>query len=329
MNRNGGQAAEMTAPSRWQTWKQDFTTWVKGGFVPEPIAAWQWFLMRLGFAALVLWTFWDWHPYRLSTQSTPVGLARWVDLTWLHAAGTPITWVPNAGLYEEVFLGAAVLAALYVIGIGLRWVLPLLAVAHVLVWTFYNSQGYTYHGMQMISLVILGQAIVVWCWHGRSAEVMRARMWFYCRGIILVGYVTSVLTKITNSKGLWLWNSKYLSVELIKSHRLSYYKDLEPEMAGDPPSAHFLLEHPYVAQLIFGLGFFVELFAWLGLRDRKWSCIVGVAIILMHLSITWLMRLSFTNHQILCFIFLVNAPALLALAVVRLRSPAAATLPAR
>lgn len=313
------------AESRWQRWKRSFVAWAKGGFVPEPITAWEWFFMRLGFAALVLWTFWDWHPYRLSKEEFPVGLARipGLDLTWLHFTPSPLNWVSNTGLYEEFFLGACGLMGFYVIGIGLRFVLPVVTLAHVLVWTYYNSQGYTYHGMQMISLALIGQSIAVWWFRKAPLSVLHANLWYYTRGIILVGYVTSVLTKITNSKGLWLWNSKYLSVELIKSHRLSYYKDLEPEFAGDPPSAHFLFDHPYLAQLIFGMGFFVELLAWLGLRDRRWSCIVGVAIIAMHLSITWLMRLSFTNHQILCFIFLVNVPGLVALAVMRnQKSPA-------
>ncbi len=308
------------AATRMQRWKAGFTTWVKGGFVPEKISAWEWFFMRLGFAALVAWNFYDWHPFRLSSQTDPVGIARAVDLTWLHHVTGPMDWgQPLTGLYQEFFVAACVLLAFYVAGIGLRWVLPLLSVMHVLVWTFNNSQGYTYHGMQMISIMLLGQACVVW-WKRRStAADLRAQLWYYSRGIIIVGYVSSVLTKIVNSKGLWMWNSQYLSVEIIKTHRLSYYKDLEPEMAGDPASALFLLHHPYVAQMIFSIGFLIELFAWVGLRDRKWSCITGMVIILMHLSITWLMRLTFTNHQILCFIFLVNVPWLLALAWVRMR----------
>lgn len=86
-----------------------------------------------------------------------------------------------------------------------------------------------------------------------------------------------------------------------------------------PQSAILLLNHPYLAMLIFDTGFFIELAAWMGLRDRKWSCYMGVAIIILHLSIAWLMRLSFTNHQILCLIFLVNVPWLIALAVSRAR----------
>jgi hypothetical protein len=322
-----------TPPTRLQRWRAGFVRWAKAGFVPEPISRWQWFLMRLLFGAMLVFIFTDWHPFRHVAQDKPKGVANFVDLTWLHhgimepgeelgARGAgPLTWVPRAGLYEEFLVIACILIAVYVLGYGIRFVLPVLALMHMLVWTYHDSQGYTYHGHQMISIMLLGQAAVAW-WKCKQPDAeQRAQLWYYSRGIILAGYVTSVVTKIINSKGMWLWNSQYLSVEIIKTHRLSYYKDLEVEFAGDPASATLLLDHPYLAMLIFDVGFFIELFAWVGLRDRKWSCFMGISIIILHLSIAWLMRLSFTNHQILCFIFLVNVPWLIALAVSRARSP--------
>lgn len=338
-------ASAATPPTRLQRLKAGFVSWVQGGFVPEPISRWEWFTMRLLFGAMLVWIFTDWHPFRHVSQDKPKGIANFVDLTWLHygahdegegqmavnesgekaktsARGAgPLTWVPRAGLYEEFLVIACVLVAIYVLGYGIRFVLPVLAILHMLVWTYHDSQGYTYHGHQMISIMLFGQAAVAWWkWKEVDAE-QRAQLWYYSRGIILAGYITSVLSKIINSKGMWLWNSQYLSVEIIKTHRLSFYKDLEVEFAGDPASATLMLHHPYLAMLLFDAGFFIELFAWVGLRDRKWSCFMGVSIILLHLSIAWLMRLSFTNHQILCFIFLVNVPWLIALAVSRARSP--------
>jgi hypothetical protein len=334
MEANPG-SASTPAPTRTQRWKARFVSWAKGGFVPEPISRWEWFLMRLLFGAMLVWLFTDWHPFRHVAQ----------DLTWLHdgahdegegqiiineagekektsARGAgPLTWVPRAGLYEEFLVIACVLIAAYVLGLGIRFVLPVLALMHMLVWTYHDSQGYTYHGHQMVSIMLMGQAAVAWWKRKQPDAEQRSQLWYYSRGIILAGYITSVVTKIINSKCMWLWNSQYLSVELVKTHRLSYYKNLEPQFAGDPQSATLLLHHPYLAMLLFDVGFFIELFAWVGLRDRKWSCIMGISIIIMHLSIAWLMRLSFTNHQILCLIFLVNVPWLIALAVARVKEP--------
>lgn len=341
-------SASTSAPTRTQRWKAAFVTWAKGGFVPEPITRWEWFIMRLLFGAMLVWLFTDWHPFRHVAQDKPKGIANFVDLTWLHygapdegegqivvneagekvktsARGAgPLTWVPRAGLYEEFLVIACVLIAVYVLGYGIRFVLPVLAIMHMLVWTYHDSQGYTYHGHQMVSIMLFGQAAVAWWKRKQPNGEQHAQLWYYSRGIIIAGYITSVVTKIINSKGMWLWNSQYLCVEIIKTHRLSYYKDLEVEFAGDPASATLMLHHPYLAIVLFGVGFFIELFAWLGMRDRKWSCFMGVCIIVLHLSIAWLMRLSFTNHQILCFIFLVNVPWLIAVVLRRYQQPALA-----
>lgn len=276
--------------------KSRLRAWFRGGFNPDPISALDWTLMRAAFAALVLATFWDRHPYAFSGQPSPVGIARWVDLTFLgHDAS------------RGVMLGlACVCCAAYAAGFALRLVLPLLTSAQVALYTFQNSQGFTDHGVQLVSMVLLFQTIVVWWKRGETADKLRAWLWFYSRGIILFSYVASALTKFINTRGLWIWRSKHLCIEAVKTRRYSYYKDLDPALLGDPPAAMWLLQHPAAAQVVFGIGFFIEALAFLGLRDRRWSALAGLTIIAMHQGIIWIMDLAFVNHQWLCLIFLVN-----------------------
>jgi hypothetical protein len=285
--------------------------WIRGGFAVESISAWEWFLMRLGFACLLMWHFRDWHPFEFANQPSPLGIARIVPLTWLHAPG----------MFQFTMGLGAVLCLAYVIGRGLRWVLPVLALLHTVIWTYFNSQGAQHHGFQLVSLVLWVQTAVAWWKRAAASDEQRAWLWYYVRGIVLFSYVASALSKIINSRGLWLWNSKYLPVELVKSHRLSYYKELDPAMAGDPTIAIWLINHPVVSQLLFGIGFFIEALAWLGLRDRRCSALAGIAIILMHFNIAWLMRLNFDNHVWLCVIFLLNVPGWIALACCALAKP--------
>jgi hypothetical protein len=323
-------------------WKQSFGAWIGGGYTPESIRGWEWTVMRLGFACLVLWESRDWHPFDFAGQPSPVGLAKLVNLTWLNHRGVldemlaplvtllgPLAdWLGMGGhgRFDSMLVLAAVSCVLYAVGIGLRWVLPVLALEHTLIWTYYNSQGYQHHGHQLVTLVLWVQVAVVWWKRAVTSAELRAWLWFYVRGIILFSYTTSALTKIVASRGLWLWNSKYLCAELVKSHRLSYYKELDPALAGDPPAAMWLLHHPFVAQAMFGMGFFIELFAWLGLRDRRCSAIMGAAIIIMHFNIAWLMRLNFDNHVWLCAIFLLNVPGWIAVASCRPARPQPASL---
>jgi hypothetical protein len=66
------------------------------------------------------------------------------------------------------------------------------------------------------------------------------------------------------------------------------------------------LQHPYIAMVLFGAGFFLEAFAIVGLHSRFWALIIGISIIAMHESIDLLMKLHFVNHEALALIFLVN-----------------------
>lgn len=75
----------------------------------------------------------------------------------------------------------------------------------------------------------------------------------------------------------------------------------------DPEIAVWLVQHPWLTS-IFGGGFFLELFAFLALRNRPWALLIGLAIISFHRSVRWLMRLEFEMHEWLIWIFLVNVP---------------------
>ena len=323
----------MTSPA-FHDLKQKFAAWVRGGFAPEAISAWEWLLMRAGFAGIVMVAFLDWHPFDAMKKASPVGLARFFDLMWLSHEGAferlvaPLEkslGLPDyPGRFETMLLIGTVCCVLYVLNVGLRWVLPVLGLSHTLIWTHFNSQGFQHHGHQLVSMVLWVHVLVLWWKRTADAGELRAWLWFYVRGLVLFSYVASALSKIINSRGLWLWNSQYIPAEIMKSHRLSYYKELDPAMAGDPVVALWLREHIFAGQLMFGMGFFLELLAWVGLRDRKWSALVGMAIILFHWSVGWLMRLDFDNHIWLCAVFLLNIPGWIYLSSSRLARPALA-----
>jgi hypothetical protein len=257
--------------------------------------------MRVGMAAIVAHILSEPHPFLLEEQALPVGIAKLVSLTFLHHPLAPwIVW-SLAGLF-----GLA-----YVAGISLRWSALGLAMVLNTVRTYFNSQGYTHHGTQLVTLCLFTQAATAWWiwWRAKhKGEHRDLASWavYYTQGMIAISYVASALTKVINSKGLWLWQSKYVCVELIKTHRLDYYNRLDPALAGDPALAVWLLNHPLVAQLMFGAGFVLEAIAIAALHSRKWALIIGLSIIAMHEVIDAIMRLHFANHEWLALLFLVN-----------------------
>lgn len=303
--------------------------WFRGGFVPSSVHAFEWALMRLFVSILVVWSLQTSKPFTFDAQPWPRGLARLFDLTFLHGAGpvdlsafSKIALIADTGLrihgpgwFDTVFLAALVAGVLYTWGRGLLFALPLLALAHTIPWTLYDSQGYTHHGHQLLSMILVIQSVIVWWWKVRHwrrkplpAFSLPDALVFYSQGMIAVAYVTCAITKLVNSKGLWLWKSNNICIEIIKSRRLDYYSGTSNSTADAATAALWLLNHPWTTRILFDSGFFIELFAFIALRSRVWSLATGLAIISFHRSVWALMRLEFPEHERLIFIFLVNVP---------------------
>ncbi len=285
--------------------KSALSNWFQKGFQPWPVSGWEWFVVRLCFAGVVMDTFADWHPYKFESQPTPVGLARLFDLTFLH----------RPGMYETILALAGIGCFFYVMGRGLLVALPVLTLLSAMVRAYANSQSAIHHGYQLVTLTLLAQAIVVWWWQlrGRHRSLplpLASYMMYYSVGVISFSYVVSAVTKIINTKGLWLWNSKYIPVEIIKSQQLLSYGDVGGDMSSQPDVsvAIWLIQHPFITQVVFGSGFLLELFAFTALRDRAWGLFIGFSLIGFHVGVEWLMGLTFHYHTLLELIFLMNLP---------------------
>lgn len=311
------------------TFRQRIGTWCSGRFVPERVHGWEWFFMRLLMAVLVVYSLQSTKPFLLESQPVPVGLARVMDLTFLSEPG-PISLdhfrelnlpggfrvkLNGPGWYDTVTVLAIALGLLYTIGRGLWLVLPLLTLVHTLPWTLSNSQGFDHHGYQLTSMVLVFQTGVAWWWQWKKWRgkplpdlTMGSWMAYYSTGMVAFSYTLSAITKLINTKGLWLLHSHYICADIIKGHRQAQYEDPANGPITDPEIAVWLVQHPWLTRALFGGGFFLELFAFLALRNRPWALLIGLAIISFHRSVWWLMRLEFEMHEWLIWIFLVNVP---------------------
>lgn len=288
--------------------REKVANWLAEGFRPGPVGAWEWFLMRLFFAPVALHDFWDFHPFAYEKQPVPVGIAHFIDLTWLHQP-----WAYPA------FVVLAILGLIsYVAGRGLVISLPLLTLLHILMRTYENSQGSIHHSHHMITLVLLAQAVVVVTfkireWRGKAIPLtdglsLRSYLLYYTRGAVAATYVIAALSKAINSKLMWVWNSPYVAFDFVKAQRQKYYKLLEPEFAGDTVAAEWVLSHPMLARVGFGGAFFLELFALVALRNRPWAFWTGLALIALHRGIFLIMHLRFYNSELVLLIFFLNLP---------------------
>jgi hypothetical protein len=265
------------------------------------------FFLRLLFGVVVASTLSLQVPFH--DQPHPVGLARFFDLTWLS---DPEKLSAYRGLLY-------LLLVVYASGWFLPIVLPLLAVAYSLMFTLYNSQGYTHHGYQIIGLTLLVQAVTVVYYAVLKGLRLQPpdtllNSWLLVQSQVVVTgtYLVSFLTKLFATGGMWFWNAHYIALDMIKTQRQHYFSRFNPADLGDPPEAIWLLEHPWMARGLFASGVVLEAIAFFALASRRLGFVIGVGLILMHRSVSMLMGLRFQNNEMLSAIFLIGVPYVLA-----------------
>lgn len=295
------------------------------------------FFLRALFA-MVVWRSLENYP-SYPTLPHPVGLAEWSGLwQWL---GWDLTRLSDAAFWAQCLLWSRVALAFYTMGFGLSLALPVVTLVHVGIRTLNNSQGAAHHGFQMVSLALVTQMLVVWLLAAvRMASRVGRRpvpawaapgnwtwLWIYTIAVAAATYLVSVCSKIDESKGQWLKNSPYVATQIVKTHRQNYYNNLDPGFIrgvppapADPPdpandryrhpvpaAADWLSRHPSLARLVFGSGFFLEMFAFLALIDRRAALVVGLGLVTLHGSVEWLMELTFPFNQRVVALYFVNA----------------------
>lgn len=242
-----------------------------------------------------------------TVQPVPVGLAHWFDLTWLGHTS-------NLQLYRQIFIGVLIV---YVSGVGLPMVLPVLAVMHILPFTLINSQGFTNHSHHILSVVLLAQALVAVCFPRgawlQPLTVMNGWLLAASQAGIATAYFISVCSKLWASGGMWLFHSHYIALDLVKTMRQNYYSALDPRYATDPPSVVWMLENPMLTAVIFDMGFFIEALILTSVGTRRLAFVFGVATIMMHRGINALMGLEFYQNESMLLAYFVNVPFLIAM----------------
>lgn len=68
----------------------------------------------------------------------------------------------------------------------------------------------------------------------------------------------------------------------------------------------FMMTHPLLSQLFFGLALPLELLAFLGCRNRRLALIFGSSLLLFHWSVKQLTELDFEYNTLLLWVLMVN-----------------------
>ena len=255
--------------------------------------------------------------------SAPNGLARWVDQGFLL----------DPQIFAWCKYALAVACALYVLRIGWSVALPYMALLSISVGTLINSTGAIAHYLQIVSLVLATQTAAhlysLFAERGVAHSTWRAeaenRVIFWSQQAIVATYVVSAFTKLLRTSGMWFFQSPLIAVQIVKTNDQEFYNRLETESYGvGLATAEWMVQHPLLTGLVLSTGLLLELAAPVALFGRWYAAGLGLALVLFHTSVHQVMKLNFLYNEYLIWIYLVNVPfwILLALRAVQRRRSA-------
>ena len=271
-------------------------------------------LMRLLFAAIVV----SHVPGSLAHLSItqPNGLAHLVDLRFLLD--------PEVFAFFRYAMWAALGA--YVLRFAWSFVLPYLALFSIAVGSINNSRGAISHSIQIVSLVLLAQTVAHFYSRFRKTQEPEPagenRMIWWSQQAIVATYLVSALTKLINTGGMWFFQTPYIAVQIVKATNQTYYNVLDA--SGRDTSlavADWIVRHPLLAGLILSGGLLLELGAPLALLGRRFALAIGLSLVLFHETVQRVMTLSFVWNEYLLWVYLVNVPFWVLLALRTVHRP--------
>jgi hypothetical protein len=270
------------------------------------------FVMRFFFAIVLYFVaiHWELSPSYAEVPK-PNGLARLIPLGWMADSGL-------VGFFKPV-VGLGLLA--YILGLAPAVTLFPALLVGVGTGALRNSQGDISHHSQLAMMVLLAQWLVyvVHAVRVRSVtkvdEAVHSRAVWWSVMTIAAGYVASGIVKLKATDFQWIQRVPVLAVQSIKANLSQYYSTLVPaEGFKLTVVPDLIVKYPNVARLFFGTGLVLEVLGFLLLLNRPMCRWFGVALLLMHVGIAFLMEIEFWNHMWLLLIFCINAGEWLGLA---------------
>jgi hypothetical protein len=264
--------------------------------------------MRALFAGL-LWRCAMPPALRVAGRPWPVGLARLVDLTPLA----------RPTVYRWLRLTAAAVLPFYVAGLGAPLAVPYLCLFAMAVGTLGNSQGATNHRRQVLTLVLLVQAVFYVTrgepapldWRARLGSEMAfdALAMHWSRQAVIAVYLTAGLTKVLRSGIRWIRDAPNVALQVIKSAEQEYYSRFDDShRTRARATAEAILRRPALVRAALTLGLLAELASPLALAGRAAGAVVGIAVVGFHRIVSRYMHIDFPELEWCVVIFVVDVP---------------------
>ena len=206
---------------------------------------------------------------KYTSQPNPNGIALFADLTWMCLPSIDVTW---RVLYF-------VACCCYAVKLWTPLSSSYMALFHILFFTLKNSQGFTNHSHQLLSLILLTHACYYcWCFLSRQyGETLLSRFLpqhtvftgsqrrlshrrsdgepkgkssskltdddlvvFYSQQVMAATYIVAAVTKHLNTSGSWIESSYNVLVQVRKGNDMYFFNWLRYGYEGNPFATMFV-----------------------------------------------------------------------------------------
>lgn len=124
---------------------------------------------------------------------------------------------------------------------------------------------------------------------------------------VVAAYFLSAISKLTTSGDYWFNSSKYLSLQIIKSHYYNYVNNADLSfLESGNKLALSAQENNFVVTVLLTSSLILELFVWISIGNKKRTLVYGILLMLMHIGIKLIMEISLVGILRPMLIFMVN-----------------------
>ena len=231
-----------------------------------------------------------------SQMVAPVGIARWVDYSFLFR--------PEGKLF--LLWAILLLCIFYIWEKGMIITTTAMFFLSLLIITYHESQGIYYRNT--LNTVIPGvQALAYWIAYFRKDFDVEKNRWQFTMQVIAAFYLLAGISKLQASGWEWIFSGKYFALQIMKNHSFTYFDAGNAStMAKATAQSAFFLSHNAFLVFLLGSSLLLELFAFLALLGKNWRIGMGILLLLMHLSIYWVMDIVIGGVAFNMVIFFLN-----------------------
>jgi hypothetical protein len=200
------------------------------------------------------------------------------------------------------FICSVVLAILYIAEKWMSITTLLMFLLSLLLFTLEESSGIQNRN-SLYTLIFLAQSIA---YYRNNTHLAEERIQFPIQ-IIAGGYMLAGISKLRESGLHWITDAPHVSLQIIKGYCYAYFDTGNMnELQKGEKYANFILQHRFAVQSLLAGSLFLELFAWLAVKNKLRAFVYGFLLLAMHVGIFYFMNILIVAIFYPMLIFMIN-----------------------